>query len=168
MIDQLLHVCIYLSIPSPYFLLTVTSHGHVQHLAILHSIQVSASARVKHHKQDTKALYTDFSPQRLHVHHVPRAWRIVLVDQRNHGHSAELPGFDPPHTMGTAAQDLTDLIQQKYAGQPISVIAGHSLGGKTTLEFLKQTARLASSSHVPQQVCIRHFHKPNTLTHTLE
>lgn len=83
-----------------------------------------------------------------------RGWRIALVDQRNHGRSAELPGFDPPHTMEAAAQDLIDLVQQKYGGQHVSVIAGHSLGGKTTLEYLKLVSTKCSKPQLPRQVWI--------------
>ena len=78
-------------------------------------------------------------------------WRIVLVDQRNHGQSAELSGFNPPHTLEAAAQDLIDLIQQKFAGQHVSVIAGHSLGGKTTLEYLRKASQ--GGVKAPNQVC---------------
>lgn len=83
-----------------------------------------------------------------------RGWRIILVDQRNHGHSAELAGFDPPHTLQAAAQDLHELIQQKYDSQQLSVMVGHSLGGKTTLAYLQQMAAMPTKSHLPQQVWI--------------
>lgn len=54
--------------------------------------------------------------------------------------------------MEAAANDLIDLVQQKYGGQSVSVIAGHSLGGKTTLEYLKQAASNSSKTQVPRQV----------------
>ena len=90
--------------------------------------------------------------------HVLRGWRIILVDQRNHGHSAELEGFDPPHTLQAAAQDLHELIQQKYDSQQLSVMVGHSLGGKTTLAYLEQMAAMPTKSHLPQQVCNKQIH----------
>ena len=63
------------------------------------------------------------------------------MDQRNHGHSAELPGLSPPHTLAAAAQDLDNLIQQKLNNQHVSIIVGHSLGGKTTLEYLNKASK---------------------------
>ena len=84
-----------------------------------------------------------------------RGWRIILVDLRNHGRSTELPGFEPPHTLTTAAQDVTQLIQENFAGQEVAAIVGHSLGGKITLEWLSQTA--TSGGKVPRQVPIEHL-----------
>ena len=81
-----------------------------------------------------------------------RGWRIALVDQRNHGHTADIAGFAPPHTMQAAAQDLLHFVQQKYGNQQLNVVAGHSLGGKTTLEFLNQVSQTGSPVRPPQQV----------------
>lgn len=81
-----------------------------------------------------------------------RGWRIALVDQRNHGLSAEVAGFDPPHTMQAAAKDLMDLVQNNFGGQQLDMIVGHSLGGKSTLEFLSQVSQTDSKVSPPQQV----------------
>ena len=89
---------------------------------------------------------------------VGRGWRIVLVDQRNHGRSADLAGFDRPHTMAAAAQDLTNLVNERFEGQQVAVIAGHSLGGKTVLEYVKQTATQSDKTRMPQQVYIMYSH----------
>ena len=81
-----------------------------------------------------------------------RGWRIALVDQRNHGRSAEVAGFDPPHTMQAAAKDLMDLVQNNFGSQRLDMIVGHSLGGKSTLEFLSQVSQAGSKVSPPQQV----------------
>lgn len=81
-----------------------------------------------------------------------RGWRIALVDQRNHGRSAEVAGFKPPHTMQAAAKDLMDLVQKNFGGQQLDMIVGHSLGGKSTLEFLSQVSQAGSKVSPPQQV----------------
>lgn len=81
-----------------------------------------------------------------------RGWRIALVDQRNHGRSAEVAGFEPPHTMQAAAQDLMALVQNNFGGQQLDMIVGHSLGGKSTLEFLSQVSQTGSKVSPPQQV----------------
>ena len=81
-----------------------------------------------------------------------RGWRIALVDQRNHGRSAEFAGLDPPHTMQAAAKDLVDLVHNIFGGQQLNMIVGHSLGGKSTLEFLKQVSQSGSKVCPPQQV----------------
>lgn len=82
---------------------------------------------------------------------------MILVDQRNHGNSANLD-LKPPHTMHAAAQDLVNLVQQRFHGQQISVIAGHSLGGKTTLEFLQQVSKGRTGLSNPHQVCALQMH----------
>jgi esterase len=52
-------------------------------------------------------------------------WGAVLVDLRQHGRSM---GFDPPHTLDTAAGDLDQLGQE-----PLAALIGHSFGGKVAL-----------------------------------
>eukprot|EP00898_Chlorokybus_atmophyticus_P005660 jgi/Chlat1/6095/Chrsp40S05673 len=56
-------------------------------------------------------------------------WRIVMVDLRNHGQTAALPGFDPPHTIASSASDLISLAESPDIASP-DVVIGHSLGGK--------------------------------------
>uniref|UniRef100_A0A9I9CCA5 Serine aminopeptidase S33 domain-containing protein n=1 Tax=Cucumis melo TaxID=3656 RepID=A0A9I9CCA5_CUCME len=67
-------------------------------------------------------------------------WRVVLVDLRNHGKSAELEGFDPPHDMVNAAKDLAKLIESQDWAWP-DVVMGHSMGGKVALQFLESCNR---------------------------
>eukprot|EP00897_Mesotaenium_endlicherianum_P005263 jgi/Mesen1/4765/ME000242S03943 len=80
-----------------------------------------------------------------------RGWRMVLLDLRNHGKSAQLTGFDPPHDIRSAARDVVNLVQGKSSqwGQ-VQVAIGHSLGGKVVLEYARQLAENAEgSSNVP-------------------
>jgi esterase len=62
-------------------------------------------------------------------------YRFVLVDLRAHGSSN---GAAAPHTLSAAAADLDPLITVLGSELPTDVIIGHSLGGKTTLEFARQ------------------------------
>lgn len=55
-------------------------------------------------------------------------WSVLLPDLRLHGASQ---GFLPPHTLHTAASDVTALTQA--LGTPADAILGHSLGGKVAL-----------------------------------
>ncbi|GKV38900.1 hypothetical protein SLEP1_g46755 [Rubroshorea leprosula] len=64
----------------------------------------------------------------------PSEWRMVLVDLRNHGKSAEIEGFDPPHDIMNAAKDLANLVKHKGWAWP-DVVIGHSMGGKVALQF---------------------------------
>ncbi|CAI9097694.1 OLC1v1034164C2 [Oldenlandia corymbosa var. corymbosa] len=74
-------------------------------------------------------------------------WRMVLVDLRNHGKSAELQGLKPPHDIGSAAQDLADLVKLRGWDWP-DVVVGHSMGGKVALHFAQSCARGDYGSHV--------------------
>eukprot|EP01018_Ginkgo_biloba_P020064 Gb_22204 [translate_table: standard] len=67
-------------------------------------------------------------------------WRMVLVDLRNHGRSAGLEGFDPPHDMSSAAKDVADLVKAEKWVSP-DVVIGHSMGGKVALDFAESCAR---------------------------
>ncbi|KAL9689202.1 hypothetical protein QQ045_033636 [Rhodiola kirilowii] len=62
-------------------------------------------------------------------------WRMVLVDLRNHGRSAEI-GFDPPHDLVNAAKDLAHLVRAKGWDWP-DVVIGHSMGGKVGLQYVE-------------------------------
>lgn len=80
-------------------------------------------------------------------------WRMVLVDLRNHGKSAELQGFEPPHDMFNAAKDLANLIKSQSWLWP-DVVIGHSMGGKVALQFAESCARgdYGESALLPKQV----------------
>jgi pimeloyl-ACP methyl ester carboxylesterase len=61
----------------------------------------------------------------------------VLVDLRMHGDSV-LP---PPHGLSAAAQDVSELLDHcAQGGTPIDALAGHSFGGKLSLEVLRTRA----------------------------
>lgn len=68
------------------------------------------------------------------------AWRVVLVDLRNHGDSHGAP---PPHTLRACADDLWDLSAQ--LGGPPRLLVGHSFGGKVALTFASQATRLGAT-----------------------
>ncbi|KAL3536086.1 hypothetical protein ACH5RR_004547 [Cinchona calisaya] len=67
-------------------------------------------------------------------------WRMVLVDLRNHGKSAEIAGLSPPHSIESAARDLADLVKSRGWDWP-DVVIGHSMGGKVALDFAQSCAR---------------------------
>ena len=54
---------------------------------------------------------------------------VYLVDQRNHGQSPQSNDFN----YRVLAEDLSEFIQQQQIIQPI--IMGHSMGGKTAMNF---------------------------------
>ncbi len=80
---------------------------------------------------------------------------MVMVDQRNHGASSEVKGFHPPHSIQASAGDLLQLVQTKLSGRTPDLLVGHSLGGKTVLELLRQLQD--SGQHVPKQVSMCPF-----------
>lgn len=92
-------------------------------------------------------------------------WRAVLLDLRNHGKSAAL-GLHPPHTLAAAARDVIYLFKQVLGGAP-DVLVGHSLGGKTALEVVRQLA-LAGAPPVgqPRQVWV--LDARPTAVHTID
>jgi esterase len=55
-------------------------------------------------------------------------WGSLLVDLRLHGES---PGYDPPHTLAAAADDVRDTIAALSI--PMGGALGHSFGGKVAL-----------------------------------
>ncbi|HEX5058862.1 MAG TPA: alpha/beta hydrolase [Kofleriaceae bacterium] len=61
------------------------------------------------------------------IHERRPEWGVVLVDLRQHGRSE--PG-DPPHTLEACAEDVRALFDELHG---ITVIAGHSFGGKVVL-----------------------------------
>lgn len=57
------------------------------------------------------------------------AYTVYLVDLRNHGHSPH----HPVHTYDALAQDVRDFMNMH--GIPAATFIGHSMGGKTALNF---------------------------------
>ncbi|KAL4182623.1 hypothetical protein AMTRI_Chr11g94120 [Amborella trichopoda] len=82
-------------------------------------------------------------------------WRMVLVDLRNHGKSAEIEGFDPPHTMKSAALDVAIFLKSKSWSWPDVVIC-HSLGGNIALAFAVSCAQgdCGESATLPKQLWV--------------
>ncbi|KAK4281673.1 hypothetical protein QN277_013136 [Acacia crassicarpa] len=81
-------------------------------------------------------------------------WRMVLLDMRNHGQSADRK-LNPPHTMDTAAKDLADLV--KVEGWPWpEVVIGHSMGGKVAMQFAESCSRgeYGDTASLPKQVWV--------------
>lgn len=78
---------------------------------------------------------------------------MVLVDLRNHGKTAELEGFDPPHDMFNAAKDLANLVESRSWNWP-DIVIGHSMGGKVALQFAESCAHgdYGESAVLPKQV----------------
>ncbi|CAE6076003.1 unnamed protein product [Arabidopsis arenosa] len=79
-------------------------------------------------------------------------WKMVLVDLRNHGRSAEVEGLNPPHDLVNSAKDLADLVKASGWKWP-EVVIGHSLGGKVALQFMESCARgdFGESASPPKQ-----------------
>jgi len=61
-----------------------------------------------------------------------KTYKVWLVDQRNHGRSPKVDEFSYLHM----AKDLENFIDQHQIEDPI--ILGHSMGGKTAMEFAVQ------------------------------
>ncbi|KAL9428131.1 hypothetical protein AB3S75_030178 [Citrus x aurantiifolia] len=82
-------------------------------------------------------------------------WRMVLVDLRNHGRSAEIEGLDQPHDIANAANDLANLVKAKGWDWP-DVVIGHSMGGKVALHFAQSCARAdyGQSVALPKQLWV--------------
>ncbi|PHT71090.1 hypothetical protein T459_26194 [Capsicum annuum] len=82
-------------------------------------------------------------------------WRMVLVDLRNHGKSAEIVGFVPPHDMENAAKDVANLVNSQGWDWP-DVVIGHSMGGKVALQYAESCSRgvYGQSSLLPKQLWV--------------
>jgi len=63
-------------------------------------------------------------------------YTVYFVDQRNHGHSPHADSFD----YALMAEDFHELIQD--LGLPKINIIGHSMGGKTAIQFASQYPEL--------------------------
>lgn len=66
-------------------------------------------------------------------------YEVWLLDQRNHGKSPHSDSFN----YELMAEDLKEFIQQHQIDSPI--ILGHSMGGKTAMEFAVKHSELLSS-----------------------
>ncbi|KAK4345802.1 hypothetical protein RND71_035978 [Anisodus tanguticus] len=82
-------------------------------------------------------------------------WRMVLVDLRNHGKSAEIEGFMPPHDMENAAKDVANLVDSQCWDWP-DVVIGHSMGGKVALQYAESCSRgvYGQSARLPKQLWV--------------
>ncbi|KAJ1703164.1 hypothetical protein LUZ63_002943 [Rhynchospora breviuscula] len=82
-------------------------------------------------------------------------WRMVLVDLRNHGRSAEIKGFEPPHNISSAAKDVANLVKSQNWAWP-DVVIGHSMGGKVALDFTNSCAHgdYGQSAVLPKQLWV--------------
>jgi pimeloyl-ACP methyl ester carboxylesterase len=67
-------------------------------------------------------------------------WRALLVDLRCHGRSASAAGLPPPNDLQSTALDVVRLLQRQLEGSAPEALIGHSLGGKTALEVVRQLA----------------------------
>lgn len=77
------------------------------------------------------------------------------MDQRNHGNSSRLPGFEPPHTLQSSAADIAHLLNDVLGEKPLHALLGHSLGGKVALSYLQQAGHPQSGQlpmKLPKQV----------------
>jgi pimeloyl-ACP methyl ester carboxylesterase len=81
-------------------------------------------------------------------------FRVFTVDQRNHGQSPHTP----EHDYKLLTQDLEELVKQHNLSKP--VVLGHSMGGKTAMNFaLKNpdsTGRLIVVDIMPKQYPLHH------------
>lgn len=71
-----------------------------------------------------------------HAKKLSENYQVVLVDQRNHGHS----GHSDEHNYDLMADDLLDLIAEE--GMRDVIILGHSMGGKTAMRFAQKNGFL--------------------------
>ncbi|XP_006826200.3 protein ABHD11, partial [Amborella trichopoda] len=99
--------------------------------------------------------YSLFSHEEFQPYKLGSDWRMVLLDLRNHGKSAEIGGFDPPHTMKSAALDVANLLKSKSWSWP-DVVIGHSMGGKIALQFAESCAQgdYGESATLPEQLWV--------------
>lgn len=67
--------------------------------------------------------------------------RVLRYDQRGHGGSDAAP--EGTATIGTAADDLAELLDERVPDGPL-VLAGHSMGGMTLMALAERRARLVA------------------------
>ncbi|PWA47086.1 hypothetical protein CTI12_AA502340 [Artemisia annua] len=89
----------------------------------------------------------------LSTYHASAVWRMVLVDLRNHGRTADTEGLSPPHDTINAARDIANLVKSLEWAWP-DVVIGHSLGGKVALQYALSCALgdYGVSAQLPKQV----------------
>ncbi|WP_017593173.1 alpha/beta fold hydrolase, partial [Nocardiopsis potens] len=66
------------------------------------------------------------------INHLPPNLRIVLYDQRGHGHSHR-PANRTAYTTTALADDLTAVLRTTLPDDTPAIIAGHSMGGMTIM-----------------------------------
>lgn len=71
-----------------------------------------------------------------HANKLADYYRVILVDQRNHGHS----DWSEVHTYDAMADDLHELIQELDLSNVI--LMGHSMGGKSVMRFAQKYPEL--------------------------
>lgn len=71
-----------------------------------------------------------------HAKKIADYYRVILVDQRNHGHSAWSEDF----SYELMAEDLKELCNQ--LGLKKMILMGHSMGGKTAMVFAQKYPEL--------------------------
>jgi len=83
-----------------------------------------------------------------------RQYRVLVVDQRNHGQSPH----HPVHNYGALTEDLSTLIAKEKLESPI--IMGHSMGGKTAMNFAvkypHQLSKLIVVDIIPKAYPVHH------------
>ncbi|KAH8948578.1 hypothetical protein BDL97_11G101500 [Sphagnum fallax] len=81
-------------------------------------------------------------------------WRMVMVDLRNHGNSATLPGLKAPHDIPATARDLANFIEAE--GKAPDVLIAHALGGKVALDFVQNVTAgtYGSAALLPKQLWV--------------
>lgn len=67
-----------------------------------------------------------------HAKKLAEYYRVILIDQRNHGHS----DWSDEHTYGAMADDLWELVEDLQLSKII--LMGHSMGGKTVMHFAQK------------------------------
>src|SRR5579859_1638969 len=84
----------------------------------------------------------------FHSSQLAGQFRVLAVDQRNHGHSPHSQQMD--YTL--MAEDLSELIDHEQL--PRAHVLGHSMGGKTAMQFAlkypQKTARLMVIDMAPR------------------
>jgi esterase len=68
-------------------------------------------------------------------------WGSLLIDLRLHGESLGA-GFEPPHTVLRAAEDV-EITASEATATPIAAVLGHSFGGKVALALALPSSPLA-------------------------
>ncbi|MCE3296906.1 MAG: hypothetical protein K0R65_2620 [Crocinitomicaceae bacterium] len=71
-----------------------------------------------------------------HAKKIADYYRVILVDQRNHGHS----GWSEDFSYELMAEDLKELCDQ--LGLEKMILMGHSMGGKTAMFFAQKYPEL--------------------------